>query len=87
MTFDMTSPKLDDTHASFQLAPEPWSLTEHQWNLEQARFRESLFSLANEFAGVRGNPSPITSPRKSSMPCARPLWNSKRKSLQKIILP
>lgn len=48
-------PVPDDSDATLQSAHEPWSVTERGWNPAQVRFRESLFSLANEFAGVRGN--------------------------------
>jgi alpha,alpha-trehalose phosphorylase len=44
-----------DKMIPFHTIPEPWKVMEKEWTPESSRTRESIFSLANEFAGVRGN--------------------------------
>ncbi|MBN2057070.1 beta-phosphoglucomutase [bacterium] len=39
----------------FSMSPDPWMIIEKVWTPEDNRARESIFSLANEFVGIRGN--------------------------------
>lgn len=47
----MTKSKL----TPLNLGVDPWQVIEPDWTPENNRARESIFSLANEFVGVRGN--------------------------------
>jgi maltose phosphorylase len=40
--------------ATRYLVTDPWSITEHGFHPEHSRVSESIFSLANEYMGVRG---------------------------------
>lgn len=43
------------THTKHYLDIEPWSITETGFHKDRSRVSESVFSLANEFMGIRGH--------------------------------